>query len=80
MNAMLAALTVAGRTVDVLVQRHVGALRLVHVEAGGAAGRLFIMLHRHRQVVLQVGGSRSSEIRTQHTSIRHACGLQWKQN
>ena len=52
MNAMLAALTVM-RTVDVLVQRHVGALRLVHVEAGGAAGRLFIMLHRHRQVVLR---------------------------
>ena len=28
-------------------------LRLVHVEAGGAAGQLIIVLHRHRQVVLQ---------------------------
>ena len=52
MNAMLAALTVAGRTVDVLVQRYAGALRLVHVEAGGAAGGLIVVLHRHRQVVL----------------------------
>jgi hypothetical protein len=53
MTAMLAALTFARHTVDVFVQRHVGALRLIHVKAGSAAGWLIVMLHRHRQVVLQ---------------------------
>lgn len=53
-DILLVALTMPpGRTVNVLVQGHVGALRLVHVEAGGAAGRLVVVLHRHRQVVLR---------------------------